>query len=216
MGLHHATSLSFPGIGVICRKAYKVEIFRGKGLCDDSVDLPRGVNTFSSPKVVPYWLEQERDGYVDDVLRWARAYEPLYKRFQTLEQERTLGFPGSTILKMHSITTRIMLAGTFFDSEIRYDEILPEFKELYKLTESISSSPQRRTKYRITSTLLFSLLYFFFCLDAEIECPVIIPYVCCAPHFILKAPRRVLQLLEQGAGSCPLRRKGLELSIYPT
>jgi hypothetical protein len=119
------------------RAADELEKLRVQGLYDDSVDLPEGVNTFSSPKETPHWLKEERDGYVKEVMRWFRAYEPLFNSFQILTQKKSLGFIGSTILKMYAIVTRIMLAGAFFSTEVGYDELLPEFKEVLHLAESI-------------------------------------------------------------------------------
>jgi hypothetical protein len=95
------------------------------------------VNTFSFPKEKLHWLKEDRNGYVEEVMRWFRAYEPLFNIFQTPPQKKSLGFIGSTILKMHAIVTRIMLAGAFFSTEIGYDELLPEFKEVFHLAESI-------------------------------------------------------------------------------
>jgi hypothetical protein len=77
--------------------ADELEKLRGQGLCDDAVDLPGGVNTFSTPKEAPHWPEAERDTYMDEVLRWYAAYEPLFKSFQTPSPKSSLGFLGPTI-----------------------------------------------------------------------------------------------------------------------
>jgi hypothetical protein len=68
---------------------------------------------------------------------WLRAYEPVFESFQTPSQKNSFGFLGSTILKIHAMSARIMLAGAFFSTEIGYDEHLTEFKEIYSLAESI-------------------------------------------------------------------------------
>jgi hypothetical protein len=71
-------------------RADELEKLREQGLCDDGVELPGGVNTFSSPKETPHWLEEERDGYTKEVLHWKHAYEPLFKSFQTPEQKKSI------------------------------------------------------------------------------------------------------------------------------
>jgi hypothetical protein len=130
-------SCHFLASAMYAGKADELEKLRGQGLCDNDIELPGGVNTFSSPKETPHWLKEESDKYVDEVMRWLRAYEPLFKSFQTPDQKKSLGFLGSTVLKMHAISARIMLAGAFFTTEIGYDELLLEFRELYSLAESI-------------------------------------------------------------------------------
>ena len=128
---HFLASVMYAG------KAVELEKLRGQELCNDAVELSGGVNAFSPPKATSHWLKEEGDKYVDEVMRWLRAYEPLFKSFQTPDQKESLGFLGSTILKMHAIKARIKLAGTFFTTEIGYDELLPEFKKIYSLAKSI-------------------------------------------------------------------------------
>jgi hypothetical protein len=91
---------------------------------------------------------------MDEVLRWHAAYEPLFKSFQTPSRKSSLGFLGSTTLKIHAIVTKIMLTGSFFDSEIGYDALLPDFQLINSLVESIYDPLSRpsKTKSPTTST----------------------------------------------------------------
>jgi hypothetical protein len=72
-----------------------------------------------------------------------------------------LGYLGSAILKIHSITTRIMIAGAFFESEIRYDEMITESKEIYELAESVYepliTSIKDKVSYHFDPSVLPSL-----------------------------------------------------------
>jgi hypothetical protein len=39
-----------------------------------------GVNTHSTPYIVPDSLREEQKLYAEDVIRWSRAFEPLFRR----------------------------------------------------------------------------------------------------------------------------------------
>lgn len=152
---HFLASAMFEG------KADELEKLRGQGLCDDAVELPGGVNTFSTPKEVPHWLSAERDAHVSEITRWQTAYEPLLKSFQTPAQKQSLGFLGSTILQVHSVVTKIMLRGAFFASEMGYDALLPDFQGVYALVESVYerliTSVRDRVSYHFDPSVLPAL-----------------------------------------------------------
>lgn len=96
-----------------------------------------GVNTNSTPFIVPDSLREEQKPYAEDVLRWSRAFEPLFQRVQRLEKVGSKDCVTSAMLKMQSIATRIMVAGVLITEELSYDAFLPHFREMLALINII-------------------------------------------------------------------------------
>jgi hypothetical protein len=130
-------SLHFLATALFAGKADELEQIGANIKSEGGGDLPGGLNSFSSPKDVPIWLLTERDKYLEEVLRWASAFDPLLKSFAVPDEKRPLSMIGARIMKMLSITAKIMLMGAFFNSELGYDSLLPEFTENTILAESV-------------------------------------------------------------------------------
>ena len=99
-----------------------------------------GVNTNSTSYTVPPCVRTEQELYAQDVLRWSRAFEPLFRQ----TRQRMDSQPGysqtqvtSALLKMHGLSTQILLAGVLFTQETSYDAFLPHFKQMLALINII-------------------------------------------------------------------------------
>jgi hypothetical protein len=111
-----------------------------------------------------------------------------------------------------------MLAGAFFDTEIGYDEMLPEFKQIYELAntvyEPLITSMKDKVSYRFHPSVLPALfLLLSRCRDRMLRRNVI---RLSARPFTVKVPGIALPLPEWEVGSCRLRERGLRRNIYLT
>ena len=96
-----------------------------------------GVNTNSTSFKVPDSLRVEQKPYAEDILRWLKAFQPLFQRTRRLEKVGSKDYVTCALLQMHAIATRILVAGLLFTEELSYDAFLPHFREMLALINII-------------------------------------------------------------------------------
>jgi hypothetical protein len=136
---------------LICRRTYHLIAFalrstgntftalmlRGPTMSyPDDLGLPTGIKLFAQSAHIPTGHELESTKCASEIGAWIQAYGPIYKQISVTHNSKTR---GATILLIHAKMTRILLAGTFFKSEMEYDSMLPEFQSIYALAASIWS-----------------------------------------------------------------------------
>jgi hypothetical protein len=100
----------------------------------ETLDAPIGIKLFAQSGNALTGHDAERAGYMADIEAWDRASAPLVKQ---LLVAGGIQARGATILLIHAKMIRILLAGAFFESEMEYDSLLPEFQSIYDLASSI-------------------------------------------------------------------------------
>jgi hypothetical protein len=104
-----------------------------------------GVNTNSTSFIVPDFLRAEQKPYAEDVLRWSQAFEPLFQRTRLVEKIGSENYVTSALLKMHGLSTRILLEGILFTEEMSYDVFLPHFREMLELINVVVTAHHENT-----------------------------------------------------------------------
>lgn len=110
-----------------------------------------GTNVFSTSGKVTDELRDEQKEYAREVARWMHAFEPLYNMIQILHRTDTVDegtqkrdYIIATLLRLHLLTTLIIVAGVVFTTECSYDAYLPEFAEMIDLADIIFDAYQNR------------------------------------------------------------------------
>jgi hypothetical protein len=86
-------------------------------------------DTLASP------VKQEESRYQEDIQRWCLACQNLFAEIAAGENQREK--VGAAILQVQVKMSHMMLAGTFFTSEMEYDIFLPEFEAIVSLSQTI-------------------------------------------------------------------------------
>jgi hypothetical protein len=87
----------------------------------------------------PYIVQFEHEIYVSEVRRWDQAFESLFT-----EVLRNPNHPNATralMMKVHSITTAVLLADHLSTSELHWDTLLPEMKSLVYFSKQLLEHP---------------------------------------------------------------------------
>jgi hypothetical protein len=102
---------------------------------EDAVGLFPGGSMFSTPKEPATRMIPDSLRYREEVKRWSRASASLFGQAQEsgTQEERTL----VTLLQIHELMSHIMLAGTFFYTELSYDTFLPQFRKIMSLIRHV-------------------------------------------------------------------------------
>jgi hypothetical protein len=91
----------------------------------------------------PDELQVEQEKYAAENRRWAQAFEPLlcfaYSNYEQQDSVRLL------LLKLHSVTLTVRLAGHLSKTELIYDNFTPEFRKIVDLATSILNHPHADT-----------------------------------------------------------------------
>lgn len=126
----------FVKIALTRAKAHEMAGFWKYGLeapWEDCANLFPGGNMFSTPKEPAFEMMPDSVLYQEDIRRWSEACKGLFERTEKrgTKDEKIL----VSLLRMHAIISRIMLAGAFFTAETLYDVFFPEFREIMELLE---------------------------------------------------------------------------------
>ncbi|KAH8594028.1 hypothetical protein B0O99DRAFT_688053 [Bisporella sp. PMI_857] len=87
------------------------------------------------PCHIPTSLLTYRDAYLDDLKRWNKAFQHIFPR-SAASKDMALSL-GAMMLRCHSLSAEIALAGAFFTEECMFDRSLPEMKEIVDLAGRI-------------------------------------------------------------------------------
>jgi hypothetical protein len=87
----------------------------------------------------PDELQVEQEKYAAENRRWAQAFQPLLcsanNNYNQQDSVRLL------LLKLHSITLTVRLAGHLSKTELIYDNFIPEFRKIVDLAKTILNHP---------------------------------------------------------------------------
>ncbi|TVY20324.1 hypothetical protein LARI1_G002100 [Lachnellula arida] len=87
------------------------------------------------PCHVPEMLLEDRDGYIQDIRRWCKAFDPILD--SSLASVDTKISMGAALLRIHALGAEISLAGTYFTQECSFDEYFPDFSEIVELSRFV-------------------------------------------------------------------------------
>ena len=99
----------------------------------EDAHAPIGVKLFAQNATPLMRHTAERDKFLAEIALWERSYTPLPPI------KTSLPFRASTILLIHAKMNCILLTGAFFESEMEYDALWPEFRTIFELCKSIWS-----------------------------------------------------------------------------
>ncbi|KAH7336354.1 hypothetical protein BKA65DRAFT_32566 [Rhexocercosporidium sp. MPI-PUGE-AT-0058] len=133
-------------LDLVMRRTYH---FMGYALADGSAFLKfsQDVRQSSSkeenlPKDISSWLRDapeelqvEQEMYAAENRRWALAFEPMFRvALRNIERVESIRF---LLLKIHSLTMTVRLAGHLSKSEMVYDTFMSEFKQIIFLADVV-------------------------------------------------------------------------------
>ncbi|KAG0651301.1 Aspercryptin biosynthesis cluster-specific transcription regulator atnN [Hyphodiscus hymeniophilus] len=82
-------------------------------------------------------IEQEK--HAAEIRRWSQAFQPLFhSALQNRDESQLL---ETFLLKIHSTSLTVRLAGILSSSELVYDGFKPEFKEIVSLSQAVLGHP---------------------------------------------------------------------------
>lgn len=92
---------------------------------EGSANFSKGEILFSTEAGGPSPLKKEQLRYQNDIARWISASNPVFRQIGngTNEQEKA----RAALLQVHNSVSRVMLAGSFIQSEMEYDVYRPEY-----------------------------------------------------------------------------------------
>ncbi|RDW92217.1 hypothetical protein BP5796_01611 [Coleophoma crateriformis] len=130
---HHflATSWSKSNAGALYRKL---------GALPAEEVVTTGNNIFSTPLTVDDSVREQAPGFMREIASWSRSFEPLFQESRSREKVGTQNYIVGTLLRLHAIATKIVVAGASFTYETSYDVFLPEFREMIALANIIVDS----------------------------------------------------------------------------
>lgn len=140
----------------------------------DNLVVTSGTNIYSTPYTVPSTRYSEQKEYADDIAQWSSAFVRLYQKMRRPEVAGFGNYVVATLLRIHAITTTIVVAGLLFNDECSYDTFLPLFQELFALSSIIVDA------YRKKSDLTPAEARFF--LDLGITSPLYLLVTRCRDH----------------------------------
>ncbi|KAF2707311.1 hypothetical protein K504DRAFT_535825 [Pleomassaria siparia CBS 279.74] len=83
-------------------------------------------------------VREEQKPFFAEVVRWLEAFEPVFSRIRQAGHVSPRKYVIATILQIQALCLKITLAGVLFTQEILYDEYLPEFKEIVRLSADVA------------------------------------------------------------------------------
>ncbi|KAH7336465.1 hypothetical protein BKA65DRAFT_596449 [Rhexocercosporidium sp. MPI-PUGE-AT-0058] len=86
------------------------------------------------PSSVPPAVRKEYSSYVNEMLRWFKAFKPLYN----LQEEGTRNWAAAAVLQIEAQTHQVMLLSSFSHP---LDSFVPTYRSVVDLAEKISDDP---------------------------------------------------------------------------
>jgi hypothetical protein len=84
-------------------------------------------------------LQVEQEIHCSENRRWSQAFEPLYRSaLRNIDQAESIRV---LLLKIHSLTTTIRLAGHLSKTEMIYDNFMPDFEKIVSLGKIVLNHP---------------------------------------------------------------------------
>ncbi|KAF2789040.1 hypothetical protein K505DRAFT_393361, partial [Melanomma pulvis-pyrius CBS 109.77] len=74
-----------------------------------------------------------------EISRWLEAFEPVFLRMQETSNTTLREHVIAMILQIQALALKITLAGVVFTQEILYDEFLPTFREIIRLSADVAA-----------------------------------------------------------------------------
>ena len=111
----------------------------------ENLIVKTGSNIWSTSYTVSNNLRIEQREYAEDISRWSRAFKSLYERTQRSENIGSRSHLIATLLRIHEITTTIVVAGVLFTEELAYDTFLAEFQEMFDLAIIVVNSFRKKS-----------------------------------------------------------------------
>ena len=88
-------------------------------------------------------MEQER--HAAENRRWSQAFEHLLRR--AIRKPNDAESLQAFLLKIHSTSLTVRLAGILSSSEVGYDGYMPEFKQIVSLSKAVLNHPHSETRF---------------------------------------------------------------------
>ena len=109
------------------------------------------------PHATPYVVQIEHEIYVSEIRRWDHAFERMLN--QVLWNPNHPNTTRALMMKVHSITTSLSLADHLSTSELHWDKLMPEFKNLVYLCKKLLEHPAYvRGQFAFDMGLIYPLI----------------------------------------------------------
>lgn len=77
--------------------------------------------------------------YASENRRWSQAFEPLFRTaLHNMDSPDSL---KAFLLKIHSLSLSVRLAGILASSELIYDTLMPQFRQIVSLSKTVLQNP---------------------------------------------------------------------------
>ena len=111
----------------------------------EDVVITTGINIWSTSYSVSNSLRNEQRAFDEDISRWTQTFQPL---FDSTRQPKNIGSRNhlvATLLRMHAITTKIVIASVLLTEEVAYDAFLSEFQEIFNLATIVVDAHRKKS-----------------------------------------------------------------------
>ncbi|KAE9374633.1 hypothetical protein N431DRAFT_455373 [Stipitochalara longipes BDJ] len=111
----------------------------------EDVIVTTGINIWSTSYRVSDILRVEQKEFADDIRRWSHSFQPLFEFTRQPENIGSRSHLVATLLRIHAITTTIIVAGVLFTEEVAYDAFLSDFQELFDLATIVVEAHRKKS-----------------------------------------------------------------------
>ncbi|RDW74773.1 hypothetical protein BP6252_05915 [Coleophoma cylindrospora] len=141
----------------------------------NNVIVTAGSNIYATSYKVSNKIRAEQKEFYEDISQWLQAFQPLYQKTQ---QPEIYGFRNHVIgalIRIHAISTAIVIAGVLFTKETSYDSFLSEFQDIFSLATIVVDAYRKKS----SQTMPSEAGYF---LDLGITSPLYLLVARCRDH----------------------------------
>ena len=85
-------------------------------------------------------VKAEQKRYTGEVTQWLEAFEPVFSQIRRTSHITSREYTIASILQIQALAQKITTAGIVFTQEILYDEYLPEFREIIRLSTDVAAA----------------------------------------------------------------------------
>jgi hypothetical protein len=105
-----------------------------------SVLVQVGYNIHTTSFEVNDVVKTEQTRYAVEVSQWLQTFEPIFSQIRRTSNKGSREIVIASILQIHALAQKIVLAGVVFTQEILYDKYIPEFREIIRLSTDVAAA----------------------------------------------------------------------------
>jgi len=121
----------------------------------EDVVITTGINIWSTSYRVSDSLRNEQKEFAEDISRWTQNFQPLFKSTRQPGKIGSRSHLVATLLRIHAITTKIVIAGVLFTEEVAYDAFLSDFQEIFDLATIVVEAHRKKSGHTHKTACFF-------------------------------------------------------------